>query len=106
MGADPADSQEQSNWLKRAVDFLIGTTLALTIRRLFTADANPDPTDGETGDTAIPAADMWATLTLAGGGETGTPQPDTPRGLALGPGRRAPDCRRRICDGGLGMAVR
>ena len=95
LGADPADSQEQANWLKRAVDFLIGTTLALTIRRLFTADANPDPTDGETGDTAIPAADMWATLTLAGGGETGTPQPDTPRGLALGP-----DSRRRIADAG------
>ena len=95
LGADPADGQEQSNWLKRAVDFLIGTTLALTIRRLFTADANPDPTDGETGDTAIPAADMWATLTLAGGGETGTAQPDSPRGLALGP-----DSRRRIADAG------
>lgn len=95
LGVDPADGQETSNWLKRAVDFLIGTTIALTIRRLFTADAEPDPTDGETGDVAIPASDIWATLTLAGGGEPGVPQPDTPRGLGLGP-----DSRRRIADAG------
>jgi hypothetical protein len=97
LGATPPTEGERRSWLSRAVDLIISSAVALTIRRLFTPSAGPDPVeqDAEAGDVNVPASDMWDVLTVAGGGEPGTSQPDRPRGLALGP-----DARQRIADAG------
>lgn len=96
LGATPPSEQERRSWLRRAVDLIVTTAVSLTTRRLFTPNATPDPIEeAEQGDVAVPAADMWNVLTVAGGGEPGSFQPDQPRGLALGP-----EARERIAQAG------
>ncbi len=97
LGATPPSEQERRSWLRRAVDLIVTTAVTLTTRRLFTPNATPDPVeqDAEAGDVNVPAADMWNVLTVAGGGEPGSFQPDQPRGLALGP-----EARERIAQAG------
>ena len=85
LGTELARNEDaERGWRERARDFLIAALSALALRRLFTPDAKPNPADtGEINDTAVPAGDVFDTLTIAGGGEPAV-DPTQPRGLATG----------------------
>lgn len=80
--APTRDETTERTWRERAVGFLAAALTALTLRRFFTPDLEPDPAEtGEVGDTDVPANAVWDTLTVAAGGEPGARE----RGLANGP---------------------
>ena len=78
------DATAERSWRDRAVGYLIDALRATALGRLFTPDLSPDPAEtGEINDVAVPAGDVWDTLTLAAGGEPG-PADISPRGLGNG----------------------
>lgn len=84
LGTPTKDDEKERGFLERARDFLVAGLTALALRRLFTPDLSPDPSEtGEVESTAVPAPLIFDTMTIAGGGEPGF-GPETPRGLANG----------------------
>jgi hypothetical protein len=84
-GQEPKrDEVEERTWRDTAKEWLVAALTALALSRFFTVPATPDPAEtGEVGDVDVPASDIWATLTIAGGGFP-SDAPDRPRGLANG----------------------